>query len=139
MWCVKTTATTKNLMVPNHDTQTLCTEHLKRRELAFNPQKVFIKSVDMSRKNCVTQTAADKVLLKRDCNVTHMSSPHSFHLAVGESKIVRVDDLRRVKTTTTPRNLTFPNHDRQTLCTEHLKRRDLAFNPKSSHQNVDAS
>ena len=54
LWCVKTTGTPKNVTLPNHDTQTLCTEHLKRRDLAFNPKKLFIKGVDVSRKICVT-------------------------------------------------------------------------------------
>ena len=55
------------------DADSLC---LKRRELAFNPQKVFIKSVDMSRKSCVTQTATGKSTAK----AAQQCHAHEYHL-----------------------------------------------------------
>ena len=60
LWRGQTTTTPRNVTLPNHDTQTLCTEHMKRRDLAFNPKKLFIKGVDW----------VVKELRHADCNRT---------------------------------------------------------------------
>ena len=59
-----------------HGTQTLCTEHLKRRDIAFNTQKYLSKALMGREGSCVTQTARTNVL----ADAGQQCHPHEYHL-----------------------------------------------------------
>ena len=108
LWCVKTTATSKCLMVPSHAwyAETLCIA-LETTRYRFQPPKVFFKAL-MGREGIASRRLRpNKTLQTRVCDVTHMSTTSQLSSYCGW---VGVDKLWCVKTTATPkkRDITEP-------------------------------